>query len=236
MATMNHKRKFLWRVGGLSGLVAAATVPLFVLAFYGVGPGLGFDPGQFGDADQTLGFFAVQPVFVRSIGLINMVTMTASILLMLALAFRLSPGSDGMSIVGGALGILAWLAILIGEFADLTAFVHLSQRYGAEPDLARTGFAIAVGLGRQARGWGYLLLAFALAVLSIPIGREPDWPAALRQISLAIVPLAALLFVFDYVILLDTNSGLFGAVFALAGVLLAIWNGWIGWRLWREGR
>jgi hypothetical protein len=228
--------KNLWRAGGLSGIVAAVTVPLFVLAFYGLAPALGFDPSQFGDADQTLGFFAAQPFFIRSVGLLNLVTMTASILLMPALAFRLSPGSGGLAIVGGALGILAWLAILIGEFADLTAFVHLSQRYVAEPDLARTGFAIMVGLGRQARGWGYLLLALALAVLSIPIGRETGWPRALRPISLAIVPLAALLFIFDYVVLLDTNSGLFGAVFALAGVLLAVWNGWIGWRLWKEGR
>ncbi len=236
MTTQQSKLKFLWRAGGLSGMVAAATVPLFVLAFYGLGPSLGFDPTQFSDASYTLGFFAEQPVFIRSVGLINMVTMTASVLLMLALAIRLHPDSDGVSIVGGALGILAWLAILIGEFADLTAFVHLSQRFGAEPELARTGFAIVIGLGRIARGWGYLLLAFAMIALSVALGTERGWPRSWRRVSLAIAPLAVLLFVFDYVILLDTNSGAFGGVFGLVAVLLAIWNGGIGWRLWRDGR
>jgi len=230
---MSTDLKTLWRLGGLSGLIAAFGVPLFVALFYLVAPGLGFDPNQFSNPDHTLAFFNNQPFFVRLIGLINLVTMTASILLILALSIQLYPLANGRVIVGGTLGVLAWLMILIGEHADLSAFVHLSQRYVEEPDLAKTGFALAVAFGRQARGWGYLLLALSLAALSMPLGRSSNWPAVLRWITLVIVPFAFLLFVFENVLLVDTSSALFAQVFAPVGVLLAIWNGWIGWGLWK---
>ncbi len=230
---MHSDHRYLLRLGGFSGLLAAVTVPLFVVLFYGIFPIFGFDPARFSDPDYVLAFFADYPSLIRLTGLINLVTMTASILLMGALAYRLETQGSGQAIVGGALGILGWLMVLIGEHADLSAFIHLSQRYAAEPELAKSGFALAVALGRQARGWGYLLLALSLAVFAGPLGRAA-WPRALRWITVGIIPFALLLFLFDNVLVIDTGSVLFALVFGPAGVLLAIWNGWTGWRLWKE--
>lgn len=223
----------LWRIGGMCGMIAAVTVPLFVVLFYLIFPLFGFDPTQFGTPGYTLAIFGAQPFLIRLTGIVNLTTMTTSILLMLALTIRLGWQNPGLVVAGGALGILGWLMVLVAEQADLSAFIHLSQLYETEPALAKTGFVMAVAFGRQARGWGYLLLALSLVMLSGPLG-QIDWSPLIKWLTVSIVPFTFLLFLFDNVVLVDTGSLLFGLVFAVAGTLLALWNGWIGLRLWRS--
>lgn len=225
----------LWKVSGAAGLAAAATVPLFVLLFYGIFPRFGFEPARFADPAPTLSFFAAHPALIRLTGLVNLTTMTASILLALGLGHRLHPLNPSRAVLGSALVGLGWLLLLVAEHADLAAYVYLSSRYPADPDLVKAGFAVATAFGRSARGWGYLLLAGGLAAFAGLAGPRAGWPSALSRLGWAIVPLGLLLFLFDSVLLLDTGSPAFGVVFALAGGLLAGWNGWVGLKLWREG-
>ncbi len=225
----------LWKFGGIAGLTAAVTVPLFVILFYVIIPQTGFDPARFSDPDHTLAIFGSQPWLIRLTGLINLLTMTGSIIVVIALGFRLAQLAPGHAVAASMLGGLGWLMILIAESADLAAFVQLSQQYAEHPELARTGFAVAVAFGRQARGWGYLLIGLGLAVW-IPAFRLHKWPRSLVWLSAAIVPFSALLFLLEIMIVLDTGSFLFALAFAPAGILLAIWNGWIGARFLADAR
>ncbi len=225
----------LWKASGAAGLIAAATVPLFVLLFYGVFPRFGFEPARFADPAATLSFFAAHPALIRLTGLVNLTTMTASILLALGLGYRLWPLNPSRAVLGSMLSSLGWLLLLVAEHADLAAFVYLSPRYPSDPALVKAGFAVATAVGRSARGWGYLLLAGGLAAFAGLAGPRAGWPATLGRLGWAIVPSGLLLFLFDSVLLLDTGSPAFGMVFTLAGGLLAVWNGWVGLSLWREG-
>lgn len=219
-----------WRGLYRAGAVAAAsyvvlvTVPI-VLVFAGPVPP---DTGE-----AVLAYIADHRVAYLTELICFVGLAVPALLVFAALGMALRHTDRSVAAVGGLLGVASEvIALSLGSSPQSLhgGLVVLSDQYAATGStLTRTGLASAADAliaATNAVSWAGILTAAAILTLSLPMRRAGyGAPLAWLGIVTGVIGIPA-----------EALRPLIGAAYAGYGLLLPVWFGAVGWRLWRVAR
>ncbi len=214
----------LYRVGGVCGLLAFAIFMVAVVLVFTTPPlplNGGADVLEYVAANRTM--YMVKQVLWLAPGFLAM-------LVFLALYVALRDLDRSVAAIGGVVGVAGWAL----SFAWPTtgdggpALVYLSDQYMAAGEAQRASFVAAaeafIALNNLPSALGVLQTAGVL-ILSIVMLRGV-FPRSVAYLGIATGALG---------VVSEALRPVMGMGYALYGVLIVVWFGVIGWRLYRLG-
>ncbi len=223
-------------------LAAGAAALIVLLALLDLGlmflPGTGFDPGTLGAVDWLEAFQANRLLGLRNLGFLNMLTISLTIPVFLAL-YALQRQKDGLYLTLALLLVCIGAAIYIANNVSLP-MMALSDRYAAAPVEQRPELIVAAQalLAREdltAGAFpGFLFPELAGMLMGVAMlrggvfGRRTAWAGILGEGLLLALNVCAAFLPAVYTVVVMPLS-------VIAGPLVLVWFVLVASRLWRDG-